>query len=354
MKIPLRRSLVTETYLVLRDIIESGEWQHTLPGERSLCSRFQISRPTLRKALSQLEKDGLLATSKGQRRRIQVPAKPLARRRTNFKIGFLSPVSPRQWEGHTHLKVAEIEYLIHQRQIEFSIVIRPGCYSHSPDKALRNVIQETQADSWIVQHTNREMQAFLEKERIRAVVTGTRHRGIQLPFVDLDNEAVCRHAVGLLAAKGRRHIHYLTNKSDYAGDLLSEAGFLKALESLPEVKGRIVRHNGTRDAIHQKLKSMLSSRQRPDGLIVDKASHAFAVHSFLTSHHVDIPGEIALLCRTDSNNLDALTPSVARYSRNTPELAKRTAELAIRLADGQPPDPKGVLIIPDLIPGESL
>jgi len=62
-KPPQRISLPKETYRVLLEAIENGTWSEFLPGERRLCEQFQVSRPTLRHALLQLEKEGVIRNS---------------------------------------------------------------------------------------------------------------------------------------------------------------------------------------------------------------------------------------------------------------------------------------------------
>jgi DNA-binding FadR family transcriptional regulator len=74
MNIPQKRSLVAETRNVIQEAIQTGIWKDNLPGERLLCERFQVSRPTLRQALKQLENDGTLSNQHGHRRKIAVKA----------------------------------------------------------------------------------------------------------------------------------------------------------------------------------------------------------------------------------------------------------------------------------------
>jgi DNA-binding GntR family transcriptional regulator len=50
----------------------AGHWQGHLPGERELCAKLQVSRHTVRAALDELERDGLLEVSDRQRRKIKL------------------------------------------------------------------------------------------------------------------------------------------------------------------------------------------------------------------------------------------------------------------------------------------
>lgn len=48
--------------LIMRGVLHPGE---RLPSERDLAAKFEVSRPTLRDALSKLEESGLIVTRPG-------------------------------------------------------------------------------------------------------------------------------------------------------------------------------------------------------------------------------------------------------------------------------------------------
>src|SRR5688572_21434585 len=70
LKLPQRQSLEKQTAEALRAEIAKGTWRDLLPGERSLCDMLQISRHTLRAALGQLRRDGLISAEQGVGNRI--------------------------------------------------------------------------------------------------------------------------------------------------------------------------------------------------------------------------------------------------------------------------------------------
>jgi GntR family transcriptional regulator len=53
---------------VLRDWIKQGKWEQgaQLPGEHELCSIFDVSRPVIRQALSELTNEGIVTREKGR------------------------------------------------------------------------------------------------------------------------------------------------------------------------------------------------------------------------------------------------------------------------------------------------
>ncbi len=354
MKVPQKRLLATETRAVILEAIQTGVWTTYMPGERTLCERFKISRPTLRQALRQLENEGVIANHQGQRRSILKRAVERSPQEEKTTIGFLCPTNTKEMFGYTSRKIAAIEHYIHQKDLNFELHVRPGCYTRSPSKALKTLIDETRIEVWILQQTNREMQFWFQKNRIPAVVTGSRFDGIELPSVDVDNAAVCRHAVGLLLAKKRKSICYLKSIKTLPGDLQSETGFMQGVKSYKGVRGKIARCHNTPEGIERKLDAVMESVDQPDSFLVDHTSHAFCAATYLMKRGFRIPEDFPILCRTESFEFAFMRPSIAHYSRNTQELAIRTAEIAIKLAKGEIAESKSVLIIPDFVHGDSI
>lgn len=72
MKSPINRSSPIPYYVqvkeLLRDWIKQGKWKtgDQLPGEHELCATFDVSRPVIRQALSELTAEGLVTREKGK------------------------------------------------------------------------------------------------------------------------------------------------------------------------------------------------------------------------------------------------------------------------------------------------
>lgn len=357
MKQPQRKYLTSDTYDVLLDAIQSGMWENQLPGERYLCEQFQVSRTTLRHALKKLEGAHFIKNQQGKHRKI-IYTKParLKNKRKDFviTIGFLSPIPTRVMAGHTNRKIAEIEHILHQKEFHFKLCIRPGCYSKSPDQALELLMKETQIQCWIIQHSTREMQIWFEKHNIPAVLTGSSHEGISLPFVDRDNAAVCRHAAGLLIARNRKTIYYLALKHSAPGDIQCDVGFKEGVKKDSNVVGRIIRSDTTPEKFRSLLGSLLASNRSPDAYLIDNPSYIFTAVTYFLQKGYRIPEDIAIICRTDSREFSYMTPSIAHYTTAVTELSKRTAASAVKLALGESVEIKGVLLTPDFVPGKSI
>lgn len=349
-----RTSLPQETYRILKQGIEAGQWKHYLPGERALASQLQVSRPTLRLALQRLQEDRLISGDQGCRREILQDFGREKPRRKQLVVGLLCPGPIRKMPGHTARKVGAIEHHLHANQIQFEVHDRSRCFNKRPAKLLKELTDESHVDAWILQEAGREMQEWFYSQQIPTVVSGTPFEGIPLPSVDLGNKAICRHAVGLLASRGRRNIIMVAKETPLPGDILSEEGFAEGIQASSGVEGKVLRWKGSSERLCAQLTTRMHSDSPPDAFLADQTGFAFTVYSFLLRNGYQIPRDVSLLCRCQSHEFDSLTPSIACYSRATEICAKRTAEMVIKVLNRQPLQKERLEIIPEFLPGESL
>ena len=95
-KIPQRSSLVAQVAEILSRGIQEGEWSEHLPPEREICRRLHVSRPTVRGALLTLQREGLIRTIRGQRRRIVASTNDV--KRSVMAKCEVEPAGQRQFE----------------------------------------------------------------------------------------------------------------------------------------------------------------------------------------------------------------------------------------------------------------
>ena len=89
-----------EKVLSNRLLHETQEGQ-ALPSEAELSAEFGVSRPTIRRALAALEREGLVRSARGRGR---VATRPLQARSPRF-VGWIDDVG--RWTGDSHAKVIE-------------------------------------------------------------------------------------------------------------------------------------------------------------------------------------------------------------------------------------------------------
>ena len=79
----LKYQMVAEA---LRTGIRDGVYQKTLPTEQALCAQFQVSRQTVRQALSLLESERLIDRRQGSGSHIREHKEPSAHRRLSIAV----------------------------------------------------------------------------------------------------------------------------------------------------------------------------------------------------------------------------------------------------------------------------
>ncbi len=352
---PLRPSLVAETVKMMRLAIESGVWRDHLPGERTLCAQWQISRPTLRAALEGLCREGLLEVAHGRRTRV-LAGKTTPQPRS-LTVGLLSPeplhVMPpfvMLWVDGLRTQLASAGHLLHVQ------VGRSSFGRRNPSRALAALVEDTPAALWVLYQTTDAIKRWFAEHRHPCMIVGSGVAGIDLPTVDRDYRAVCRHAVGLLAGRRHERLALLIQQQQYGGDLESEAGFLEGLAAAGKrgVVGEVLRHDGTQTGLCRVLDEMLQRNPRPGALLVARSGYALTTLTHLLKRGVRIPQDMALLCRDDDTFLDSTVPRVARYVVSPSAFARQVFRMVMRQVKHGQVRGGGVRVMPVFTARESL
>ncbi len=352
---PHRPSLVTETVRLMHQAVEAGTWQDHLPGERTLCAQWQISRPTLRAAVEMLRREGLLEVAHG--RRTRVLARHPASQPRSLTVGLLSPEPLHAmppfvmlWLDELRGQLAAAGHLLHVH------AGRTGFSSRNPSRALAAAVEDTPATVWMLYQATDAIKRWFAARQEPCMVVGSRVPGIDLPTVDRDYRAVCRHAVGLLAGRKLRRIALLIQQQQYGGDMESEAGFQEGLAAAARrgVTGEVLRHNGTQAGICKRLDDMLQHSPRPEALLVARSGYALTALTHLLKRGIRVPRDIALLCRDDDSFLDSTVPRVSRYAVSPSTFAGRVFRMVMHLVKQGQVRGSDVRVMPVLVERESL
>jgi DNA-binding LacI/PurR family transcriptional regulator len=354
--IPKRSSLVAQTVAILRNHLRAGVWKEYLPGEHDLCERLQISRVTLRAALDQLQREKWIRAGQGRRRQIVAHRIPRPARSQSNVVVLLSPVSiltlPTSalfWVDalREHLAAAGYRLEFHTSQ---------ACYTEHPGRAIETMVQQLNAAAWVLYLSTEALQRAFSDRGLPCVIAGSPHPSVELSSVDIDYAATCRHAAGMLAARGRRRIALLMPRSGQAGNLQSERAFQEAGESLRAsgVETLIVHHDGTPEGVCRRLDALLEVAKPVDGLLVAKPAHVVTAVSHLLRKGVKIPQQVALISRDNDPFLESLVPAVARYERNPTLFARKVLRLVLDLVREGVRPRHNFRLMPTLVSGETL
>jgi DNA-binding LacI/PurR family transcriptional regulator len=229
-------------------------------------------------------------------------------------------------------------------------------YSRRPEKDLAALTQQAPAGAWLLFMTNERMQRWFVKSKLPAVLSGSGHPGVELPSVDFDYRAVCRHAAGQFLQRGHRRIVLLMQASDTAGDRESEAGFLEAFETRAGASARpiITHHDGTPESIRRRLHGLFVGGAAPTAFLVARSMPALMTASELMRRCLRVPRDAAVIARDSDHFHEYVSPQLARYQADPEAYARRLARIVLKLAGGTAKCPNRVRIMPKFYPGESL
>lgn len=334
MPAPERVPLAARAAEVLRAAIRAGEWSGWLPGERSLSERLGVSRPTLRVALGELRREGWVDVAQGRRRRILRGGGGAQRR-------VVALLVPEPLEGLPAQVVFWIDRLRERLEgagWQMETHCDRACYSGRPERALERRVGPTNAGVWLLLRTTERAQRWFVNRGVPCVLAGTCHGGIDLPAVDVDLRAVCRHAAGLLLGRGHRRIALLMHQGGQAGDVVSAAGFTSAFGGARHAgaEALVVRHDGSGADVRRCLEGLLRRTDRPTALIVARSAPALLVLTHLQRIGIGVPRDISLVARDDDHFLEHTSPELTRYRYDPSLHARRLFRLLMERAGGMP------------------
>jgi len=349
-------SLVVQSVRWLRRAIADGVWSQHLPGERKLSERLGISRPTLRQALEQLERDGLIEVTPRKRRRIVGGVGGgVSGRSGGGMVGMLMPEFvlaqlPFQSEllGVARERLEKTGYQIESHA-------SAACFTGRPAKALQNLVESNHVDVWMLVNTPPRVQRWFARQHVPCVVSGSCEPSTHIPSVDIDHGVACRHAVGVLARSGRKNIALILPKGRQPGDVDSENEFQQAVAEFPhEIVSQLIRHEHTVESLTNSLDEALSGSHPPDSFLVAFPPFALTTMMHLLKRGYRIPEDIALISRSDDPMLDYASPQVSCYRANAVLFGNQLADELIRVAEGGFGSKRTLRQLPVYVEGETV
>lgn len=352
--LPQRVSLISQTAASIRAHLRAGHWAERLPAERRLCRHLHVSRPTLRAALRELEREGLIGLTGRTRRFIDSQRGHPAPHSASRVVTLLAP-SPLQAMPPATLfmldtlrdNLAGMGHAVH-------LHVDPVAFSQKPARALDRLLRNNPSTIWVAWGSKEPMQRWFLARHLPLLVIGSCGPGIPLPSVDVDFRATCRHAGNVLLRRGHKRLALVLQQDAYDGDVDSERGFREAVNRHPGAKIRVLRHDGTAGHLCSLLDKVLRSPGAPTGYLVVRAVHALTVAMHLMRRKRRLPQDAAVLSRDDEAYLEHTSPSLSRYAINMDQFARKVCNAVCGLAATRTLPAHAVRLMPKFIPGETV
>lgn len=354
--LPQKTVLASQVVEILRTEVSSGRWKGWLPSERTLCDLLKISRPTLRRALKSLEGERAVRPVHRKGYQILPGAARAAANQEPVTVHLLSPDPLGQLRHYSHLWIAELRFKLFKHGYDLQVHHGGHYLGPGAERSLARLVAQYPNGVWILVHSSRIIQRWFTTHGIPAVITGSRHEGCNLSRVVVNMEAVCRHAAGELIRLGHRHIALVRMKTDRAGDLESDRGFLNGAElARHAVRAQIIQYDEDDPAvIARTLQRLMRLRNAPTGLLMAHASGYATVATWLSENGKRIPADISLICREDDSFLRYLMPRPASYQHSPRSFALKVDSLVQQLIRQPKKVAREIHIIPRYRPGHSV
>ncbi len=300
----------------LAAMITSGEWR---PGDRispegTLADTFKVSRTTIRRALSGLERDGLILRFPGKGTFINHTHVP-AREQLHVGIDFFAKYTSNNYYG----SLAE-GILDEARQNDISVfLLHPGEYDQKQMRA---------PDGYIFIHQpNLELPLFgaIAKGIIPAIGFNyeiNRHVGL----VAIDNQCEAQRGVEFLIARGHRRIAYYGNPPVSKVSAARYAGWQEAMQSAGlEFNNRTVHFFDVASCPYAQAETFLRE-SGVTALFVSTAPLLLPVLAVMNRLKITMPDDMQILCFDDLSSLGLDWPGIAYIKMPLYEIGRRMLE----------------------------
>lgn len=352
--LPQKRTLELQTAEILRGQIDQGAWKAWLPAERALCEMLQVSRITVRAALGQLRRDGVIAAEERVGNKI-------IRRRKNASgagsdVALLVSSELHHLLPSIILWVDQLRAMLAARGSHLHLFSGQNYARRNPAPALKKLVRQHPHPCWILLSVNRDVQAWFQKNAIPCVVAGSVHEGIELPGCDVDYRAACRHAASLFLRRGHRRIALLAKHSRAAGDICSEAGFSEAFThpGFADAAPVICHCDDTAEGAAKAVRQMMVRKSPPTALLVLTPFHCLTVISCLSQLGYNVPRDVSVISRYSETFHDYLLPRPSGYTIKTRLYARTLLRMIAPALNGSLPAARVRYIMPEFLEGNTV
>lgn len=346
-----KASAMEITVAKLKMRFQSGRFDGVMPSERQLSRELAAGRDTVRKALAQLQEEGLIAAPEKNRVRqvTATPPQPLANLPKKH-VCFLSSLPLRDLPQSIWVELHELGTALRAEGKELQLMEAPWTGKDHPEHRLRKMEAAALCCCWILYRTTEEVQLWFKKRGIPCLVRGISYPSSRLPYLDTHWEVLVRHAAGHLYQKGHRRVALCIPASKLRGNSLMEKGLL-SFQGEEWVPHLIRMPENAAKAAHALNRAFL----RDPGitaLISTRGRMLVSIISWASSQARNIPEDISLLSLVDEPYIRHATPPITSYRQPTGKTARRLIRMIEALIEQR--HVSNSLIIPELCPGDSV
>lgn len=325
-----------------------------LPGGFRLARQLKVSRPTIRIALLQLAKEGLIVVQQGRRPRRATP-----------RTSVSSPVDPAVcvvWPApFDNPFIAENPVLLEMhaefasREVRWEAIFEERLDRPQPEARLQQLVAARPNVCWILVAAPEPIHRWFASKQLPTLVLGSAPAGLDLPSVDIDYGAVGWHAAGTIVAHGHRQIVLMMPAKPLPGDVATRTSFLRYFEQrAPHAVASAWQVPDDLEQLRAGLDRLFKLPIRPTVVLSLRPTHTFAILLHILGSGLRIPQDISIVSRDTHPMFDSSMPELARYNSTALENATRAVKIAMRILGGRKVRPIPTLVPATFVPGKTL
>ena len=322
-------SLVQHTVRGIRLAVAEGDLGSILPGESRLAGQLGISRKTLRAALVILTDEGVLAPPEpGKSRRVlENPVKVSTEKRES--LGVLLPMPREEMSPGAQALLTRFENIVGG---QFKSI---GWHSPHvqgmarPEHHLARIVSQRHADLWVLYRPTIGVARFFSRLGLPVVACGGEARKMGISYCGFDSAFTRKHAIGVLARAGHRH---LCIPARFSG-----SDSWKAVEDEVKLRGADKEFridtpvwDGDSNLLFDRLMRTFSAAERPTAIVLNGVDAMITLYSVLVQLRLRVPDDVSVLMAGSDPIVEKFRPPLTHYATPDRVIAEALAKLVLR------------------------
>lgn len=344
----------------IRELLETGELRagDRLESEYQLCDRFQVSRQTVRHAITILEKEGVIERRRGSGTYIKESAQFGKRQKKTMQIALMTTfVQEYIFSGI----IREIENMLSHAEYGVQISIT----NNSLEKErfiLKNILEKRGVDGIIAEPTqsglpnpNLELYREIMRSGVPVIFINSYYPELKAPYISLDDKMAGKMATEYLIRCGHQKIAAVFKADDGQGHR-RYAGYVEALmEADIRIKGERVVWIDTEDVRNMRKDSswILRRIQGCTACVCYNDEVASSLTAVCMEQGMKIPENISIVGIDDSDLASYCEVPLTSMKNPVRELGKKAATEILELMEGKKV-PESVELMPKIVSRNSV
>lgn len=324
MKIDRKRSIPISMQIEkwLEEKIASGKYRvnEMIPSESKLAALLKVSRPTVKRAVSSLEKKDVLICHPC------IGSFVKKRPRLKSVLPSIGVILPNISDPFFYQLVKDLEKVL--QEVSYSMVLAGTNNDHKKElDQLRNLLYHDGIRGYLISSISISMKRL----RIPVVFMSLKPDDIEADFISIDNRYGVHQLIDYLESLGHRKIGYIRGKLYYKRDIRRES-YEKALKAHGlKLNPEWIRESQLRDEKggREAMEKMLEGKDLPTAIFAESDTTAIGAMQIIKERGIKVPRDISIAGFDNIHASAHLEVPLTTIDYPTEEMAKKAVEILI-------------------------